>query len=985
MAPPWKMDSTSSSTTPHRVGGKANGSNNVSSVASTSNGTKQQQRISKELESSSRNIRCGRYLFVIVLLVAAAVLGYGAFSLMDKAQTEMASERFESVSERAVSLAQYVIEEKKRASDSLALMIGSAHPNASAWPMVSLDGYADIASSLRSITQGSLSFCPIVKPGGEEQRQFEEFAYDLFEKEGYPPETGESAFGRGIFSYGTGEFGNETYPDGRFHITSGWTYHYSSREILVPFIQSDIGAHSALMLNVHFEHRRAAVIDSVMTCSEERARAGDNRDCGSITEMMWSATEAKDVEDGPAGLMMIPIYPRLDNTTLTGFIVVKQLWGDLLRYTFEPSVSGIDVVFHSEENAHAWRITAGEAEYVGPGWDHHDKDAQFQVRNVEIKSQFFSNADVSFYVDLYATDEFVLSAGSFGQSESNLPVTACIAAVAIMIFTSLLFVLYDYWVRKEFNSKKKLLDAKRQFVRFVSHEVRTPLNTICMGLTLLQNDLKALVGADKSERGSMSSLTSEKSSSTVSTTLSVGKSQVDEWIKVSGEVATNAESAVNVLSDLLNYDKIQTGSLALELSPINLWKFLEQQMGEFKIAAKEKSMKLRLDLSPLLEFDLDRSFHDTLFFGKGAAGSSMSLEAPENVTTAMDLPSDIGFMKVIADDVRLAQVYRNLLSNALKFSRKGGNLTVRVAMKPLPRRRRKEETMEFQNNDVVRVMKVAQVNVSVIDDGVGMTAEQVRRVFDDGTQFNANELQNGGGSGLGLNIARGIVVQHGGELTCSSQGLGKGTTFTVTMPIYEELFSITNDNVENNNVNIGDPSTIGGDADVKGSQPSNEACPDFVIPKLHILVVDDALTNRKLCMRLLERAGHSTEGACDGSEAVEMVRSSLETGKLYDCILLDYEMPIMRGPRACQLMRKMGCSSYIAGVTGNVMSEDVDHFRKCGADWVLPKPFRLESLEQQWIEQGVVPRSTTGSEETAESTLMVELPDEGRTSSSSTD
>jgi CheY-like chemotaxis protein len=147
---------------------------------------------------------------------------------------------------------------------------------------------------------------------------------------------------------------------------------------------------------------------------------------------------------------------------------------------------------------------------------------------------------------------------------------------------------------------------------------------------------------------------------------------------------------------------------------------------------------------------------------------------------------------------------------------------------------------------------------------------------------------------------------------------------------------------------------------------------DFVIPSLRILVVDDALTNRKLCMRLLDRAGHTTEGACDGSEAVEKVRKSLESGELYDCILLDYEMPVMRGPTACELMRKIGCSSFIAGVTGNVMSEDVDHFRNCGANWVLPKPFRLEALEQQLIEQGVVPCVKGDSERTETSTLLVD-------------
>jgi hypothetical protein len=237
---------------------------------------------------------------------------------MDHAQTQLASDQFDSVSERALASVAFVLEGKKRATDALALMVASSNPNATRdWPMASLDGYTEIASSLRIVTHGSLSLCPIVRPGGEEQAKFEQYAYDLFAQEGYPNTTGVSDFGRGIFSFGTGEYGNETWKDGRFHITSGWTYHNSPRNILVPFLQSDMGPHSVLMLNIHFEHNRAAAIDDVIQCSEERALAGDYRECGSVTELMWSETEAEDVEAGPAGLIMVPIYPRYDNTTVS--------------------------------------------------------------------------------------------------------------------------------------------------------------------------------------------------------------------------------------------------------------------------------------------------------------------------------------------------------------------------------------------------------------------------------------------------------------------------------------------------------------------------------------------------------------------------------------------------------------------------------------------------------------------------------------------
>jgi hypothetical protein len=266
--------------------------------------------------TSSWNVKYGRLLFVLVLVAAAAALGFGGYRLMEKAQMQIASDRFDSIADRALVVAQYVMEEKKKTADALAMMIANTHPNSSSYPMVALTGYTDIASNLRLVTDGSLSFCPIVIPGGEEQALFEEFAYKLFEQEGFPNGTGESDFGRGIFSFGDGQYGNETYEDGRFHTTSGWTYHNSSRSILVPLLQSDQGEHPELMLNVHFEHREAAIMDNILQCSEEREKAGDYRECGGLSEMMRTSTAELDVDVGPASLMMVPIYPREDNTTV---------------------------------------------------------------------------------------------------------------------------------------------------------------------------------------------------------------------------------------------------------------------------------------------------------------------------------------------------------------------------------------------------------------------------------------------------------------------------------------------------------------------------------------------------------------------------------------------------------------------------------------------------------------------------------------------
>ena len=226
-----------------------------------------------------------------------------------------------------------------------------------------------------------------------------------------------------------------------------------------------------------------------------------------------------------------------------------------------------------------------------------------------------------------------------------------------------------------------------------------------------------------------------------------------------------------------------------------------------------------------------------------------------------------------------------------------------------------------------------RVIIHVIDDGVGMSPDQVKTVFHDGTQFNANRLQAGGGSGLGLNIAKGMAEQHKGSLVCSSPGLDQGTTFTLSLPLYEWDEPAPSTAVHSQDA-----------ADMSSSRMEEDKD-----KPLHFLVVDDSPTNRKLCMRILEKHGHSCVGAQDGQEALQIVRQDLSA---FDCILLDYEMPVCNGPDACKAIRTLGCSSFIVGCTGNVMSEDVEHFRRCGANWVLPKPFRMEALEQQLVEHG---------------------------------
>lgn len=974
-----------------------------------------------------RSINFGRIALVVVLIGIAVGFGYGSYVLMENAGNRLAQDRFESIAKRAEANAKWVLAEKKQATDALALMYGSANPNVSEWPYVYMDHFDKIASSLKLITKGSMSFCPIVTGYGEELKSFEDYYYNLWESWGYPNTTGVSVFGKGIFGFGWDVVNNKLWPDYRYPILSNYSDHGipNPNNISVPFVQSDFGDHPTLMLDVMFEKNRAQTIQDVMGCSEVRKTAkNESLDCGSITDIIWQNTNAADVAAGPSGMLFSPIYPRnapltvslfwlvyrcvllcsigiqndsafdivFHNTLtflfsflrqITGFILHKQIWHDLLKHAFEIDVSGIRIVLHTDSGKeHSYDVNAGEVTYVGNRTHHcvttftgernfqleegspdecqvddpwvpfddikyllDEKITVFRKMNLPITQGIFVNEKTEYYMDIYATDEFISTFGRSTGDGIRLSTMTCIITVMVIFFTSVLFVSYDYCVRKEFDSKDRLLEAKRRFVRFVSHEVRTPLNTVCMGLTLLQNDLANALGDGNQttvtsnqvkhhEKFAPASNSSNGNDVVADNELIMKREVVEEMMSLSTQVFQNADAAVGVLSDLLNYDKIQMGTLTLELCLINLWTALEKTVDEFQVSAKEKFVNLEMDFSRIMNADMSGN------------GEESYKESSQPLHSA-DLPPAIRNCKVVGDKIRLVQVFRNLISNGLKFSKEYSSLTVRVSFDPLPDRKQKPETVKLHKDIAAEVTRRGTVTIDFIDEGVGMTPEQVNTVFEDGTQFDANKLQAGGGSGLGLNIARGIVLEHGGTLSCSSRGLGKGSTFTLTTSLFSE-----------NGLDISTPSPTNGVPAMEEETPDEEnglVSPEFTIPLLRILVVDDSVTNRKLCQRLLERSGHTTEGACDGREAVNMVRSSLKTGNLYDCILLDYEMPVMNGPEACQLIRKMGCNSYIAGVTGNVMSEDVDHFRSCGANWVLPKPFRLEALEDQWIEDGVTP------------------------------
>lgn len=196
----------------------------------------------------------------------------------------------------------------------------------------------------------------------------------------------------------------------------------------------------------------------------------------------------------------------------------------------------------------------------------------------------------------------------------------------------------------------------------------------------------------------------------------------ESWINLTKDIQENGENAVEILNDVLNYDKIETGKFVLEFSRVNIVHLLRSTVAGFNIQAKNSNIALNFIIESGWHGE---NHHDVLRHG------------------------------VIGDDTRLRQVVRNLVSNALKFAPEiGGVVEVVVSFNPsgLPKApslvQRLTDSSEYARDEKTPgPNRSGSISVHVIDNGAGMTAEQLSRLFQEGVQFDANKLQHGGGSG----------------------------------------------------------------------------------------------------------------------------------------------------------------------------------------------------------------------------------------------
>ena len=263
-----------------------------------------------------------------------------------------------------------------------------------------------------------------------------------------------------------------------------------------------------------------------------------------------------------------------------------------------------------------------------------------------------------------------------------------------------------------------------------------------------------------------------------------------------------------------------------------------------------------------------------------------------------------------SDPVRLRQIFINVVGNAIKFSERG---SVDVTLKYI------DGAMHSPG----------RLRVMVKDSGIGMTPEQTIGIFQPFYQADPSMTRRYGGTGLGLVLSRRFARALGGDLTLVETHPHAGSTFCFEIscgPVDKDQFYEMRD--ENNVTPTPSPKTasvpplVGGTADQSG-----------LLNNIRILVVDDALDNRILFKRFLERAGATVQHAENGLEGVILAEKNE-----YDILLIDIQMPIMDGFEATSLLRSKGFNKPILALTAHAMKEDRNRCLEVGCDDHISKP-----------------------------------------------
>ncbi|XZE21851.1 PAS domain S-box protein [Pirellulaceae bacterium SH449] len=335
-------------------------------------------------------------------------------------------------------------------------------------------------------------------------------------------------------------------------------------------------------------------------------------------------------------------------------------------------------------------------------------------------------------------------------------------------------------------------------------------------------------------------------------------------------IKRNGEHLLSIINDILDISKIEADKMEVESIVTNPEQIIKEVIALMKVKALDRRIDLRVHIHP-------------------------------------SIPRAIQ-----SDPTRIRQILMNLLGNAIKFTEQG------------------EVVLEVNTSSSPNL----QMEFVVRDTGIGMTPDQLERLFSAFYQADATMTRRFGGSGLGLQISKRLALMLGGDLTARST-YGKGSEFQFTLPLKEIVIPYDSASIRQSSANNDSGSVSPQDTPLFG---------------VKILLAEDGIDNQKLITFHLRKAGADVTVVPNGKEAIQAltvdgtIEGALMSPNRFDLILTDMQMPEMDGYSAARLLRAKGCQLPILALTANAMASDAAMCIEAGCDEHVSKPIDRQQL-----------------------------------------